>query len=355
MAELALQNLPREEVEAQQLEFELDCRDRLVEQGNDLNMYNTAVNADDLNDLRIALGYDKVNIYGTSYGTRLALEVLRRHGEHIRSAIIDSVYPPQVHFFSDYATNAYDTFKRIFDACEADANCLARYPDIENTFYRVVDDLDTHPRTMQYRSSSGEITLTYDGAIFVDALYLFPYLAQAGRVPSVIRSASRGDFAPIEGFIPFTMGVSPSDTIAEGVQNSILCREETPFDSYERLAELGSLLPPQVAQAYDSSTIYDLCAEWGVEPMDPAEKEPVVSDVPTLILTGEFDPITPPVWARLAGETLSSSYYYEFPGLGHGVMRSNRCGFQIGLQFLNDPNTVPDASCIDALRGIVFR
>jgi pimeloyl-ACP methyl ester carboxylesterase len=159
----------------------------------------------------------------------------------------------------------------------------------------------------------------------------------------------------VEGFIPFTMGVSPSDTIAEGVQNSILCREETPFDSYERLAELGSLLPPQVAQAYDSSAIYDFCAEWGVEPADATEKDPVASDVPTLIPTGEFDPITPPVWARLAGETLSNSYYYEFPGLGHGVMRSNRCGFQIGLQFLNDPYVEPDASCIDALRGIVFR
>ena len=91
---------------------------------------------------------------------------------------------------------------------------------------------------------------------------------------------------------------------------------------------------PEIARGYVSSFSYDLCAEWGVAPADAAEREPVVSDVPTLILTGEFDPITPPAWARLAAETLTNSYYYEFPGLGHGVMRSNRCGFQIGHQFL---------------------
>lgn len=354
MSELAPMNLPREEVDARVMEFQLDCRDNLVAQGIDLNMYNTTVNADDLNDLRIALGYDQINIYGTSYGTRLALEVLRKHGEHIRSAIIDSVYPPQVHFFSDYATNAYDTFKRIFDACEADADCRERYPDIKNTFYQVVDDLNATPRTMRYSGTGIPLTLTYDGAIFVDALYLFPYLAESGIVPLVIQNASQGDLTLIESLIPFAMGVSPSDAIADGVQNSILCREETPFDSYERLVELGKLIPPQVAQAYDSSFMYDLCAEWGVDPADAADKEPVASDVPTLILAGEFDPITPPVWARLAAETLNNSYYYEFPGLGHGVMRSNRCGFQIGLQFLTDPYTEPDASCIDELPGVEF-
>jgi pimeloyl-ACP methyl ester carboxylesterase len=154
--------------------------------------------------------------------------------------------------------------------------------------------------------------------------------------------------------IPYAMGVIPSDTIADAVQNSILCREETPFDSYERLVELGEQLPPQFARVFDSRAIYDLCAAWGVAPADAAEKEAVVSDVPTLILAGEFDPITPPAWGRLAGETLSRSYYYEFPGLGHGVMRSNRCGFQIGAQFLEDPYTEPDASCTDVMRGLVF-
>jgi pimeloyl-ACP methyl ester carboxylesterase len=354
IAELVPMNLPREEAEAKEIEFVLACRDSFLDRDIDLSMYNTAVNAADLNDLRIALGYDEINIYGTSYGTRLALEVLRGYGEHIRSAIIDSVYPPNVHFYSDYWINSWDTFKRIFDACEADPGCRERYPDIENALYRVLDDLHANPRSIKYSGSGAEITLTYDDAVFVDAMYLFPYLSEPGMVPFVIQSASQGDFSPIESLIPWAMAVVPSDSIADGVQYSILCREETPFDSYERLVELGNLMPPQIARGSVSSFNYDLCAEWGVDPADAAEKEPVVSDVPTLILSGEFDPITPPAWARLAAETLSNSYYYEFPGLGHGIMRSNRCGFRIGNQFLEDPYTEPDASCIDELPGLVF-
>ena len=354
MAELAPMNLPREEAEAKEVEFLLACRDSFLDRGINLNMYNTAVNAADLDDLRIALDYDEINIYGTSYGTRLALEVLREYGEHIRSVIIDSVYPPNVHFYSDYWVNCWDTFKRIFDACEADPGCRERYPDIENTLYQVLDDLHANPRSMKYSGSGSEITLTYDDAVFVDTMYLFPYLSVPGMAPFVIQSASQGDFSPIESLIPWGMAVVPSDTIADVVQYSILCREETPFDSYERLVELGNLMPPQIARGSVFSFNYDLCAEWGVAPADAAEKEPVVSDVPTLILAGEFDPITPPLWARLAAETLSSSYYYEFPGLGHGIMRSNRCGFRIGNQFLEDPYTEPDASCISELPGIGF-
>ena len=80
----------------------------------------------------------------------------------------------------------------------------------------------------------------------------------------------------------------------------------------------------------------------------------MTSDIPTLILAGEFDPITPPYWGRVAAETLNTHYFYEFPGHGHGIMRSDRCGFEIGLQFLNDPYTEPDSSCLDEIGGVIF-
>jgi pimeloyl-ACP methyl ester carboxylesterase len=88
----------------------------------------------------------------------------------------------------------------------------------------------------------------------------------------------------------------------------------------------------------------------------PPEKEMrLSSDVPALIFAGHFDPITPPEWGQLAARTLSRSFFYEFPNLGHGVMDSNRCALEIGLQFLDDPTTEPDTSCMDDLSGPDFR
>jgi pimeloyl-ACP methyl ester carboxylesterase len=97
-----------------------------------------------------------------------------------------------------------------------------------------------------------------------------------------------------------------------------------------------------------------LCESWAAGQAGSEENEPVTSPLPTLVLSGQYDPVTPPAWGRLAAETLENSTFYEFPGVGHGVMRSDDCGLEIGLQFLDDPSVEPDASCIKALAGPEF-
>jgi pimeloyl-ACP methyl ester carboxylesterase len=350
--DLAFEGITHTEAATREVAFMKGCWDNFVEQGINLDMYNTARNADDLNDLRIALGYDDINIYGTSYGTRYALYFMRIYGEHVRSAIIDSVFPPQIHFFSQDPVNVYKTFKNIFDQCEADAYCSQQYPNIEAVFYDLITKLNANPRYIPVSGSPN--LLPYDGIDMLSAVYYYPYLGQAGSVPAAIFKASKGNFEDIDPFIPYAKGLGGTDTIAIGVQNSILCREEAPFDSHESLQEALSGLPPRFSQAYDTTYWSDLCEVWDVSPANPIEKEAVVSEIPTLILSGEFDPITPPHWGFLAGETLANSYYYEFPNHGHGIMRSDKCGFDIGLQFLNDPTIEPDSSCLDDISGIQF-
>jgi pimeloyl-ACP methyl ester carboxylesterase len=350
--DLAFDDLSLKEAAAREVAFDHSCYDQFLAQGIDLNMYNTARNADDLNDLRIALGYEEINIYGTSYGSRYALYMLRSYGEHIRSAIIDSVFPPQTRFFSQDPVNVYNAFKRIFEQCEAYRYCSEKYPNLETRFYELINHLNASPRWIPV--SGTDKLLSYDGGDLLLALYYYPYLGQASSVPKAIFQASNGNFSYIDQFIPYAKRLGSTDTIAVGVQNSIFCREEAPFDSYEQLQAALSQMSPQFAQPYDTSYWFDLCEIWDVEPADPSEKEAVVSNVPTLIFSGEFDPITPPHWAELASETLSNSFYYEFPAHGHGIMRSDRCGFEIGIQFLNDPYTEPDASCLDEIPGIEF-
>ena len=128
-----------------------------------------------------------------------------------------------------------------------------------------------------------------------------------------------------------------------------------PFGSLEKALALADELPSQIVDAFTTSLQFTVCESWQSGVADLIEHEAVYSDVPTLVLAGRYDPSTPPPYARLAAETLSNSFYYEFPNLGHGVMRSGGCGTEIGLQFIDDPTTEPDASCIDEIAGLDFK
>ena len=154
LLELAGQDLSGEAYQTKKIDFFLDCRDRLLDRGIKLDTYNSAENAADLNDLRLTLGYDQVNLYGTSYGTRLALTVLRGFPQGVRSVILDSVFPPQVDYFSEYAVNAYNAFVKLFESCAADPYCRLTYPDLDQVFLQVIDDLNAKPASMTWMGDS---------------------------------------------------------------------------------------------------------------------------------------------------------------------------------------------------------
>jgi pimeloyl-ACP methyl ester carboxylesterase len=348
--DLDAQDLSRQEADARTEAFLRDCRDTLLDQGVDLTMYNSVTNAADANDLRIALGYEQVNYYGTSYGTRLGLTLLRYHPEGIRSVILDSVFPPQVDYPSDAITSMIDAINRVFEACSEDASCSAKYPDLEETFYQIIDDLQVEP---------GSITIdgrqvVVDDEVFLNAIYMALHPASAiPDIPRAIDAASHGRFEPLQWAIESLE--SYSENVATGVYYSSLCRDEVGFDSNEHALAVVSGYPPQYAAHWDLSSFFATCEWWGAGEADPIENEPVVSDVPALIFAGYFDPITTPAWCRRAAETLNNSFYYEFPNMGHGVMRSDQCALRIGLEFLDDPLTTPDASCLDEITGPEFR
>jgi pimeloyl-ACP methyl ester carboxylesterase len=349
-------NSSQEERMARKIGFLSDCHDDLIEKGIKLEMYNSTTNAADANDLRIALGYDQANYYGTSYGTTLGLALLRDHPQRVRSIILDSVQPPQVATNSERAPNAYRAFTKLFSACAADDYCSQTYPDLEATFYRVIDDLNANPAI----TTAPGWQVSYGGGVFSEAIYAMLHTGQAHSAPRAIYRAAAGDFRDIEPYLPDILDASsPSelDIISAGVFYSLACREEVPFDSYENALALAADLPPAIADHYlfrFAFWQFSLCESWAIEPDDPVVSKPVSSDVPALIFAGHFDPITPSEWGQLAAETLSNSFFYKFPSLGHGVIDSNRCALGIGLQFLDAPTTEPDASCLDNLSGLDF-
>ncbi len=321
------------------------CRDRLASQGIDLSAYNSAASAADLNDLRLALGYEKLDLYGISYGTRLALTVLRDHPEAVRSAVLDSVYPPQVNLYTSLAPNAERAFNVLFERCAASSTCSQAYPDLRRVFYDLVDQLNADPVDIHFNAGGAERTVRLDGGLLVDVLFVGLYnAAVTAYMPRMIYAIRQGNYAILRQRLELYFEAST----ALGMQTSVQCGEEIPFSQPEEAFTAAQGVQPQIAAFYPASVqpLFQVCREWGLPPPDPRENLPVSSDVPALVLAGEYDPITPPAWGRMAAESLSHAFFFEYPANGHWVTRSSPCALQMALAFWDDPATAPDASCI---------
>ena len=344
------QNLSIKEADQNYAKALQTCRDRLVAEGVNLSAYTSAASAADVEDLRKALGYPQWNLYGISYGTKLALTVMRDYPEGVRSVILDSVYPLQADLFASIPSNFERSLELVFNRCAADPNCNQAYPDLETTFYNLVDQLDAEPPTLDLYNASNfkfyKAILNGDRLIWT----LFQMLYETNKLPGLPRriyeiKEGKTDLlaTSLQSYIFFDSYWS------EGMYYSIQCNEEAPFGSIETAESANANLSPRIIEAMNTSQVYENCAAWVDANPLPKENEAVTSDIPTLILSGEFDPITPPAWGRLVAETLSHSQFLEFPGYGHGVFGTDTCDNQIVIDFLNDPNTFVDASCINSL------
>lgn len=349
------------------------CRTRLIEEEQvNLSLYNSVQSAADVDALRAELGYDQVNLLGISYGTRLALTVMRYHPDGVRSAVIDGVYPPHLNAYEVQAVTLSDAILVLFAACQADADCNSAYPDLENTFYALVDSLNETPLEIEVEDESGELVLEeFFGEDLVsmlgDKLYdtaVIPYL------PRMIYELSQGNdetyFAIVNEEIgeiePEVAGVDYevldefSDlSDSDGLHLSVECNEEVFFSN---LDTAFSNIEPYADQLelsliFEVEDVFIQCEMWAVDGAPDIENTPVLSDIPTLVLSGQFDPVTPSAWGFSAAETLSHSFAYEFPGVGHGSIYAGECPVSILLAFIDNPTAEPDSSCIGAM-GVRF-
>ncbi|MFN8473183.1 MAG: alpha/beta fold hydrolase [Anaerolineae bacterium] len=341
------QRLSREEAARLQADSALACRDRLAGEGVDLTAYNSLENAADIDTLRRALGYDKINLYGVSYGTLLALHAMRAYPDSLRSVVLDSVVPPQVNFLLDQPSSQQRAFDELFQACAADAACNAAYPDLRQVFYDTLDKLNESPARVAVTDPTTGRTYdaVVDGDTFSSILFQLMYPSELlGALPKMIHDASEGRFTLPAQVWPLLLF---DRTMATGMYFSVVCAEDGNFRVED--AQLDKL-PPEIAAPQESQlrSILDVCQGWKAPPLPPAALAPVVSEVPTLLLSGRFDPITPPSYAAAAASSLRQPYRYTFPWGGHGAFSSNTCATRLVQSFLSDPTAPPDASCVEA-------
>lgn len=331
-----------------------NCRQRLVnDERIDFRMYSSAVIAEDIADLRQALGYERINLLGASYGTRLALTLLRDRPENIRSVILDGVLPPQVNLDAETILNANRAFEELFTACARSLRCNEAFPNLRAEFYMVLARLQEQPVSLNLLNNfntGNQVSL--DGVTFIN--YLFGSLYSTELIPAlplIIHQAFEENF---ENFRDLNnIGVNANLNFTLGLGLAIACNEENPFNSpketiaaTERVPILGAFFAGNIN--HNHADALDYCHSWGTETPNPIENEPVQSNVPVLVLNGQFDPITPPRWGELAARTLNKSQVVTFPGMGHVASLSNSsCAKQIALNFLSAPEARLDVSCID--------
>lgn len=395
------------------------CRERLKSEGINLSAYNSRENAADIADLITALNLQSANLFGVSYGTRLALTVMRDHPQVVRSVILDAVYPPQVNRLDEQPRNGHRAFEVLFAACAADTVCSTAYPNLRDVFYASVDQLNETPLLLPDETTGEEYEL--NGTGLADTLFNDLYDADLiAFLPAKIYAAHQRDatrflyygvplpeedlnldnldlaamsddeyfalwadflgFATVADLDVYLASLSDAeyymqqtafimvytggaiylegiiDDNAEGMYASVECAEDIPFNSMLRARVQSRDIPETLRKALLEGVEYAFaeCYYWDIPEAPSTENEPVYSDIPALIFSGEYDPITPPAWGDAAAATLSNSYHYVLPGVGHGAVDRFLCPTQMTLAFLENPAIEPDSSCISEMFVPVF-
>lgn len=338
----------------------LSCAGLLQTKGINLNAYNTVENAADLKDIVKLLGYEKVNLYGASYGTRLALVTMRDHPEVVRSAILDSVMPVEANWIQEMPNVVNYTLMNLFNACKADADCDKAYPELETVFWSLITELDSNPITLTTSAyPMGTVTETIDGSYLLSVVMgLSKTTGFINTAPQTIYRVKEGDYSYLiaaQYSLPYELeGISP------GLYISVLCHEHILDTTPEKLLTASEQLKVEnfTWRPFfgNMEKMFNACKSWGASGPVLGEKDVVTSDIPSLIITGTFDSATPPQFGKQVAEELPNSYYFEFTNQGHVPTGSDEtgCAMQVAVDFLDNPQIEPSRDCLSQLPPIDF-
>ncbi len=423
-----------------------DCRERLVEDENvDLDMYNSVTNAHDIHDLLIALDIEEANLYGSSYGTRLALTMMRDFPERTRAVIIDAVYPPHVDGLVEQVYFGNQAFEQLFNDCAIDAECNLAYPSLRDSFYTAIDNMNDEPAeiedyelgfvvemngddfanqifSMLYDSTSlaylpamisayAEGEYDYDPFVEAETIALEESISDGNIVADEydIVAMELLDFTDVDDlynyygslddveyddlmleiedhlyYAPFVdyleldsiddaidyldnvddeeyfeleawvLGLYDDDS--EGMYYSVECAEEIAFYAEDDVIARSGDVPEVINDALLESVLFGFedCAIWDVAVGDAIEVEPVVSDIPTLVFSGAYDPVTPQDWGQDTTNYLENSQHYVFANIGHGALDVVGCSYDMAQTFLLSPMQTVDSSCLGTITAPNF-
>jgi pimeloyl-ACP methyl ester carboxylesterase len=319
-----------------------------LQKSSHVEFYTTSIAVRDLDAVRVALGYQRINLYGVSYGTRVAQHYIRRFPAQARSVILDGVVPPQLALGTDTATNAEHALSSILSRCAHDTECSKRFGDPAVAYHTLRNSLEAHPVSVSLSDpTSGEPSkLEFTNYHLATVLRLGSYTAeQAALLPLMLHGAT----APSANFIPLAsqflmVNKSYGDALAYGMHNSIVCTEDVPF------WDLSKVNRAELEKTYLGTAQLDglksICSIWPRGPIDPDFHAELRTDVPVLLLSGGDDPVTPPSDAEQARRGFTHSIHVIIKGFGHGQLTAP-CVDRVMGSFVAQGNVDGlDTSCV---------
>ncbi len=327
------------------LEKVANCKKEVKKKQVDVSGYNSRENAADFEDLRKQLGYKQWNLFGGSYGSRLGLTLMRDFPQSIRSSILFGVFPPEIDLYRNFIGNFKASLFRTFDACANDLDCNKKYPDLKTQFAEAIEQLQNAP--IHFKNNGEDFALNAQDALLVmhQLLYSKTSIAQVPSYIDAIRTKNKTTLQRI-----LQPSLANFGLINAAMYMSVNAYEELPFNGDLAFKEdLNRTIEIPLAPAFFSSDAKTL-EQWHPFRADSIENAAVVSNIPTLVANGDFDPVTPSSNAALVAQSLSHSYLVTFAWESHNLFSS--CFFEICSTFLDTPDQQPDFSCVSSKPSI---
>ena len=324
----------------------------LEELDADPRFYTTAIAMEDLDDVSEALGYERVNLYGISYGTRAAISYTRQFPDRVRSVILDGIAPPTEVLGVDVARDAQRAFDLLVKRCAEDNGCAKAFPNPEGDLEVLMSELSTSkPVELRHPRTGAEETFTLYRSMAAFAIRLLSYGQETSSlVPLLLHAAAEGDYRPLASQFLMTSG-QLEETIADAMGFSVICSEDFPFFDDAEIERQNDGTYIGTVQVDSLRELCPLCPRGDI----PADfKDTLRTDIPVLLLSGEADPVTPPSNGELVLSTLENALHLIAPGQGHMVVHRG-CISGLAAEFVEvGRHDALETACVEDIQPMSF-
>lgn len=328
------------------------CRERLERNAN-LRLYTTEIAMADLDEVRAALGYGEINLYGTSYGTRAAQVYMRDFPRHVRSATLKGVVAQSTTAPATHAVDGERAWQGLVARCRADAACRAAYPRLDTDFRSVIARLEKSPATVVASGQDGRaVRLTLSRGLFGEAFRNVLYDPRlAARAPAMVFAFARGDFSPIADIAYLTRILTGSE-ISAGFFLSVTCTEDVPYLDFGAASKAAA---STFGGDYRLQQQRRACDLWPRGRLMQPRGAAVTSIAPVLLLSGEQDPVTPPERAEEVADHLPNGRHVIVQNNGHALGSFAKCGERLMAALIEAKSVATlDVSCASGIPPVPF-